>query len=87
MSCSRADGCKEEGICCDVDLAVDITELVGFTLGDVLKVVQEKGYTVGNISITTPPKLEISEYDQSFRVLRIQPLEENSLTILVCKPL
>ncbi len=87
MSCSRADGYKEECIRCDVDLAVDITELVGFTLGDVLKVVQEKGYKVCNISITSPPKLEISEYDQSFRVLRIQPLEENSLTILVCKPL
>ncbi len=87
MSCSRADGYIEESISCEVDLPVDITELVGFTLGDVLKVVQEKGYTVGNISITSPPRLEISEYDQSFRVLRIQPLEGNSLTILVCKPL
>ncbi len=87
MSCSRADGYKEGSISCDVDLAVDITDLVGFTLGDVLKIVQKKGYTVDNISITSPPKLEISEYDQSFRVLRIQPLEGNSLTILVCKPL
>lgn len=87
MICSRADEYKEDSISCYVDLAVDITDLVGFTLGDALKVVQEKGYTVENISVTSPPKLEISEYDQSFRVLRIQPLEGNRLTILVCKPL
>ncbi|QNU65745.1 hypothetical protein EHE19_012570 [Ruminiclostridium herbifermentans] len=87
MNYFRADGYKEDSMCCDANLAVDITELVGFTLGDALKVVQKKGYTVDNITITSPPKLEITEYDQSFRVLRIQPLEGNSLTILVCKPL
>jgi hypothetical protein len=87
LSCFRADGYKEDSIYCDVNLAGDITDLVGFTLGDALKVVKEKGYTVDNISITSPPKLEITEYDQSFRVLRIQPLDGNSLTILVCKPL
>jgi hypothetical protein len=87
LSCSIADGYKEESISCDIDLAVNITDLVGFNLGYVLKVAQEKGYTVGDISITSPPKLEISEYDQSFRVLRIQSLEGNRLTILVCKPL
>ncbi len=87
MCCSKAGGYKEESINCDVDLAVDITDLVGFTLRDVLKVIQEKGYTVANISITSPPRLQISEYDQSFRVLRVQPLEGNSLSILVCKPL
>lgn len=74
------DGIAEDGL-------FDINSLIGFTLGDALKVVLKKGYCVENISITSPPKLQISEYDYSFRVLRVELLEGKRLTMLVCKPL
>lgn len=70
----------------DIDVP-DINQLAGFTLGDALKVALEKGYSVENISITAPPRLEISEYDHSFRVLRVHQLGDKKLSILVCKPL
>ena len=69
------------------DILTDINQLIGFTLGDAIKIALEKGYNVENISITAPPKLEISEYDPSFRVLRVHSLGDKRLTILVCKPL
>ena len=87
MSYARADGYIEGSISEGAAFGADLANLIGLTLGDVLKIVQEKGYSVESISITAPPRLEISEYDQSFRVLRVQPLEGKRLTILVCKPL
>lgn len=65
----------------------DTAQLIGLTLGDALKIVLDKGYSVENISITAPPRLNISEYDNSFRVLRITHSGDKRLSILVCKPL
>lgn len=65
----------------------EINHLIGFKLGDALSIALEKGYYLENILITAPPKLEISNYDDSFRVLRVQTLGDKRLKILVCKPL
>jgi hypothetical protein len=77
----------EKSVNGDVDLSIDINNLIGFTLGDALKIALEKGYSIENISITAPPRLEISEYADAFRVLRVHSFEGKRLTILVCKPL
>lgn len=60
---------------------------IGYTLGAALEAAEEMGYHIEKISITMPPKLEISEYDTSFRVIRVQCAGKNKLLILVCKPL
>ncbi|PYG88403.1 hypothetical protein LY28_01251 [Ruminiclostridium sufflavum DSM 19573] len=70
-----------------IGLLSDVSELVGLTLGDALKIANKEGYCIDSVTITAPPKLKIFEYDQSFRVLRVQILEDKRLTILVCKPL
>ena len=87
MSYTNADEYIGELMNGDISLLFDINQLIGFTLGDALKIAAEKGYCVDNISITAPPKLDISEYDHSFRVLRVHSLGDKRLTILVCKPL
>lgn len=87
MSYTKVDEHMIAGVSGEDEVFNIIDHLVGFTLGDALKIALEKGYCVENISITAPPKLEISEYDQSFRVLRVYSLGDNRLTILVCKPL
>jgi hypothetical protein len=71
----------------DGHFLTDINDLIGFTLGDALKIALEKGYSIEDISITAPPRMDISEYDHSFRVLRVHSLGGKRLTILVCKPL
>lgn len=65
----------------------DISSLMGFTLGDALRTALERGYCIESITITSPPRLQISEYDNSFRVLRVELLAGKRLTMLVCKPL
>jgi hypothetical protein len=76
-----------ESICGIDDFSTEISHIIGSTLGDALKIASAEGYVVENISITAPPKLEISEYDDTFRVLRVNSLGDKRLTILVCKPL
>lgn len=87
MGSTNADENMEDSIVGDDCFLTDINNLIGFTLEDALKIALEKGYCVENISITAPPRLEISEYDHSFRVLRVDALGDKRLNILVCKPL
>lgn len=63
-----------------------MNQLIGYFLGDAITFANSHGYTVANIAITAPPKLEISEYDDSFRVLRVY-VTGNNIAFLVCKPL
>ncbi len=65
----------------------DVSRLTGCRLGDALRMARENGYDIEDITITAPPGLEISEYDDSFRVLRVHTAGNKRLTILVCKPL
>lgn len=62
-------------------------DLIGYTLGDAVKSAQKKGYVIDNISVSSPPRIKITEYDDSFRVIRVKTLTNNRLTVLVCKPL
>ncbi|MHB8065944.1 MAG: hypothetical protein ACYDG2_25560, partial [Ruminiclostridium sp.] len=71
MSYTKADERFEDRIIGDGYFLTDINDLIGFTLGDALKLALEKGYSIENISITAPPRIESSEYDHSFRVLRV----------------
>ncbi len=87
MSYTKADKNMEGSIIAEGCFFNEINDLIGFTLGDALKIALEKGYCIENISITAPPKMEISEYDHSFRVLRVYSLGGKRLNILVCKPL
>ena len=86
MSYTKAVPTKES-VSGNGEFLTDINHLIGFTLGHALELASEKGYIVEKISITSPPRLEICEYDHSFRVLRVQALGDKKLAILVCKPL
>ncbi len=63
------------------------TQLIGFTLGDARKTALADGYTIDSIQITAPPKLQITEFDDSYRVLRVCIINDKSLKLLICKPL
>ncbi len=76
---------------CTGDKEVQMTSfcnsLIGYTVGDALKAAGDKGYPIDSIFISSPPKMSITEYDDSFRVIRVKTLNNKSLNILVCKPL
>ncbi|AEY65676.1 hypothetical protein [Clostridium sp. BNL1100] len=80
-----------ESIGCTGDEEVHLTSfcnsLIGYTVGDAMKAADDRGYSIDGIFISSPPKMSITEYDDSFRVIRVKTLNNKSLNILVCKPL
>lgn len=62
-------------------------DFIGYTLGDAVKLAREKGCVIDGISVSSPPRMKITEYDDSFRVIRVKTLANKRLIILVCKPL
>ncbi len=63
-----------------------MNQLIGFTLGDAIIKAESEGFIIDKISITAPPKIQVSEYDNTFRVLRVIA-HGSKINILVCKPL
>ncbi|WP_024833904.1 hypothetical protein [Ruminiclostridium josui] len=71
----------------EVKMTSFCNSLIGYTVGDALKAAEYRGYSIDGISISSPPKMSITEYDDSFRVIRAKAINNKSLNILVCKPL
>ncbi|EPR10232.1 hypothetical protein [Ruminiclostridium papyrosolvens] len=71
----------------EVQMTFFCNSLIGYTVGDALKAAGDRGYPIDGIFISSPPKMSITEYDDSFRVIRVKTLNNKSLNILVCKPL
>lgn len=67
---------------------VDIyKKIIGLDLGTAKKIAGEYGYHIYQVAVTSPPRLAITEYDDSFRVLRVDEKKDKSLAALICKPL
>lgn len=63
-----------------------IPDVVGFMLEDAIKELNEAGYVVSNIFLTTQPRNVSNSYDLSCRVLRIKASIDKKVELLVCKP-
>ncbi len=81
---NESNGCTEDE---EVQMTSFCNSLIGYTVGDALKAAGDRGYPVDGIFISSPPKINITEYDDSFRVIRVKTLNNKSLNLLVCKPL
>ncbi len=81
---NESNGCSEDE---EVKLTSFCNSLIGYTVGDAVKAAGNMGYTIDGILISSPPKMSITEYDDSFRVIRVKTLNNKSLNLLVCKPL
>ena len=64
-----------------------IPDVVGFTLGEARGVLDNSGVSITAVRITAPPKEITAEYDDSFRVLRLNIIGDKSIELLICKPL
>lgn len=65
---------------------MSIPDVVGLTLGEAMKWLNDAGLNVINILLTSPPRLNLKEYDPDCRVLRVKELTGRKVELLVCKP-
>ncbi len=62
-------------------------DIVGLTLEDARAVLTREGFTETTIKVTAPPREKSRNFDESYRVLRVNSIHGKSIEILVCKPL
>lgn len=64
-----------------------VTSVIGFTLGEARLKLNEEGKRIGCIRVTSPPKADHMEIDDSFRVISVMDKGEEGIMLIVCKPL
>lgn len=65
---------------------MNVSDLIGFTLGEAKEIIYKSGMEIKDISITAPPKCKIDEIDDSYRVLRSEGDNDRRIKLLVCNP-
>mgnify|MGYP000739794960 CR=1 FL=1 len=66
---------------------MELPDLSAFTLGQAKAVLAEKGFSKLEIHITAPPKENVTEYDDNFRIVRTQLKTDGTVSLLICRPL
>ncbi len=66
---------------------MNIPDVSGFVLKDALEILKISGICVKNISPICPPKQRTGEYHDFYRVVRVKKNDDETVELLVCKPL
>jgi len=66
---------------------MNVYDVQGFTLADAQKALKRVNITQFVVKVTMPPRLRSNYYDEHYRVLRVNKLDENTVELLVSKPL
>lgn len=66
---------------------MNIPDTAGYTIGEARVILGNAGIEIEEIQITTPPKHRLDEYEENFRVIRFQMLDNKKVKLLICKPL
>jgi len=69
-----------------MDLIMELPDIAGYSIKDARTVLDQSGWQIDNITILKPPRETIEKYDESFRIIKVQKVEEKKLGLLVCKP-
>ncbi|HHV98138.1 MAG TPA: hypothetical protein GXX36_00960 [Clostridiaceae bacterium] len=62
---------------------VDCPDVSGFTLGEARAFLKNAGFEISSITTTSPPRRRHTDYNDSFRVLRINNIEGTKVELLV----
>jgi hypothetical protein len=61
--------------------------IIGFTLKDARIMMNNSGRKIGTIKLTSEPKSDPLEIEESFRVVNVVKDYEENYVLVVCKPL
>ncbi len=66
---------------------MEIPDIIGYSLREALKLFESQNIIIDSVRVTSAPRLKSSEYDDSYRIVRIDLTEGEKIKLLVCKPL
>ena len=59
-------------------------DFTGYTLADARELLEKSGIKISGIQVAAPPKAAVKKYEETFRVLRIERVEDGTAVVLVC---
>lgn len=62
-------------------------DVVGFTLIDAKKILEQEGVEINSITLTAPPKETKGIPDDLCRVIKQNVINDKNVELIVCKPL
>ena len=65
---------------------MDKPDVVGFTLGEAVRLLHKVGIEVRDIVLTAPPRLAQMTINNKFRVVRQEISDDGGVKLLVCNP-
>ncbi|RCX11392.1 hypothetical protein DFR58_12538 [Anaerobacterium chartisolvens] len=66
---------------------MNIPDVPGLVLKDALELLKIGGISVKKISPVCPPRQRTGEYHDFYRVVRVKKNDDETVELLVCKPL
>lgn len=66
---------------------MQIPDVAGYKLGEAKLKLQEMGVNIDSITVTSPPKLKLVEFDNSYRVIKVSIVGDSKVELVICKPL
>ena len=66
---------------------MQIPDVVGYTLCEAREILNVHKINISGIKTATTPKDSSQDYNDSYRVLRMEILGDSDVELLICKPL
>ncbi len=66
---------------------MSVTDVIGFTLRDAKRMLENSGIKNYFISVTSSPRLKCDDFDDNYRVVSIRKAGNNEFELIICKPL
>lgn len=63
-----------------------IPDIIGFKIGDAKKILDSKGICISDVKVTSPPREESTEYNENYRIIRFEIIDDKKIGLLVCNP-
>ena len=64
---------------------MQIPDVVGYTLGEAMRIMGREGIVVDAVNVTAPPRERSSEYSDLCRIIKIIQTGEKTVNMLVCR--
>lgn len=68
------------------EVSMNIPDIIGYTLEEARAILDKENILIDCVKVTAPPKQKTDEYQEHFRVIRWNRIEQQKVELLVCRP-
>jgi hypothetical protein len=64
-----------------------VPDCLGYYLGEARIILENAGINIDSIKVTSPPRSANNTFDDTYRIIRQSSAKQNTIELLICKPL